>query len=329
MLYTNLWLEIDVDLSEGKTLEVLYVKQFEHNIKRIKVNLFYNGEKVIVPTTGNGARLNASVGDETTAYQMAAYLPVSDEENYVYFPLYSELTSKAGVEHCEIEIYKSSTGNNIYTPTFDLIVEPSVATSAPPEPTEQEIVQHGFIEIKGNGLTIINNFDLSNCTMFEYCACVKFTTAPDPSVVYSLFGSKLTHYALPSLEIGQNGIIGRISSDGSTWSNYQDEWAIDWSNFLNNFLFLKLRYADGKAAIYSSTDGVNFTARTTPTACSAPYAGGNDYNKLLLGGGGETSDHAFTVFSDTEGLNVFNSYVKLNGTVVWGRQIAGEITDDE
>lgn len=191
------------------------------------------------------------------------------------------------------------------------------------------IVQHGFIQIKGNGLTIIDNFDLSNCTMFEYCACVKFTTAPYPSVVYSLFGSKLTHYVLPSLEIGQNGIIGRISSDGSTWSNYQDKWAINWSEYLNNFLFLKLRYADGKAAIYSSTDGVNFTARTTPTACSAPYAGGNDYNKLLLGGGGETSDHAFTVFSDTEGLNVFNSYVKLNGTVVWGRQIAGNITDDE
>lgn len=194
------------------------------------------------------------------------------------------------------------------------------------------IVQHGFIQIKGNGLTIIDNFDLSNCTMFEYCACVKFTTAPYPSVVYSLFGSKLTHYVLPSLEIGQNGIIGRISSDGSTWSNYQDEWAINWSEYLNNFLFLKLRYADGKAAIYSSTDGVNFTARTTPTACSAPFvpfAGGNDYNKLLLGGGGETSDHAFTVFSDTEGLNVFNSYVKLNGTVVWGRQIAGNITDDE
>lgn len=191
------------------------------------------------------------------------------------------------------------------------------------------IVQHGFIQIKGNGLTIIDNFDLSNCTMFEYCACVKFTTAPYPSVVYSLFGSKVTHYVLPSLEIGQNGIIGRISSDGSTWSNYQDEWAINWSEYLNNFLFLKLRYADGKAAIYSSTDGVNFTARTTPTACTAPYAGGNDYNKLLLGGGGETSDHAFTVFSDTEGLNVFNSYVKLNGTVVWGRQIAGNITDDE
>lgn len=189
------------------------------------------------------------------------------------------------------------------------------------------IVQHGFIQIKGNGLTIINNFDLSNCTSFEYCSCVRFTTAPYPSVVYSLFGSKLTHYALPSLEIGQNGIIARISSDGSTWSNYQDEWAIDWSNYLNNFLFLKLRYADGKAAIYSSTDGVNFTARTTPTSCAAPYAGGDDFNKLLIGGGGETADHAFTIFSDIEGINIFNCYVKLNGTVIWGRQIAGEIID--
>lgn len=125
-------LSVDVDLAKGKSLEVLYVKQFEHDVKKIQVNLYYNGEEVIVPTTGNSARLNASVDGTVTAYQKTAYIPNSNDENYVWFPLYEELTALAGTEHCEIEIYRTSTGDNIYTATFDIIVEPSVATSESP-----------------------------------------------------------------------------------------------------------------------------------------------------------------------------------------------------
>lgn len=132
MLYTNIWLEIDVDLAKGKTLEVIHVKQFEHDVKKIRVNLFYNGEEVIVPTTGNAARVSASVGGTVTAYQENAYLPNRDDENYVYFPLHESLTTLSGTEHCEVEIYNTTTEKCIYTATFDIIVEPSVASADSP-----------------------------------------------------------------------------------------------------------------------------------------------------------------------------------------------------
>lgn len=192
------------------------------------------------------------------------------------------------------------------------------------------IVQHGFINLNDYGIVIIPDFDMSNCTSFEYCACVKFLTAPSPysGGGYALFGSLSTFYALPSLEITQNGIFAGISSNGTSWT-FRKNWAINWADFLNQFLFLKFKYADGKAAIYSSTDGVNFTARTTPTTCDPPIVGSDsaDYRKLVLGCVANSTDHTFTVFGANEGLNIFNSYVKLNGDLVWGRQIAGEITE--
>ena len=132
MELTRLRPTIDIDLAKGKVLDVLYIKQFEHDIKNIQSNLYYNDEEVIVPTTGNSARLNASVDGTVTAYQKTAYIPNSNDENFVWFPLYEELTVLAGTEHCEIEIYRTSTGDNIYTATFDIIVEPSVATSESP-----------------------------------------------------------------------------------------------------------------------------------------------------------------------------------------------------
>lgn len=132
MELTRLRPTIDIDLAKGKVLDVIYIKQFEHDIKNIQINLYYNDEEVIVPTTGNSARLNASVDGTVTAYQETAYIPNSNDENYVWFPLYEELTALAGTEHCEVEIYRTSTGDNIYTATFDIIVEPSVATSESP-----------------------------------------------------------------------------------------------------------------------------------------------------------------------------------------------------
>lgn len=125
-------LSVDVDLAKGKSLEILYVKQFEHDVKKIQVNLYYNGEEVIGLTTGNNARINASVNGTVTAYQLTARLPNDNDKNYIIIPLYEELTSLAGREHCEIEIYNTSTGNNIYTATFDIIVEPSAATAESP-----------------------------------------------------------------------------------------------------------------------------------------------------------------------------------------------------
>lgn len=120
----RIYCDLELDFSENKSLEVIKVKQFENQGKYIRLYLYDNGTEFSLSGTET-AVINASVDGTVTTYEESCI--VTAEKNYIYIPLYSSLTTLAGNEHCEVKI--TSSNNIIYTATFILDVEPSVATS--------------------------------------------------------------------------------------------------------------------------------------------------------------------------------------------------------
>lgn len=120
----RIYCDLELDFSENKSLEVIKVKQFENQGKYIRLYLYDNGTEFSLSGTET-AVINASVDGTVTTYEESCI--VTAEKNYIDIPLYSSLTTLAGNEHCEVKI--TSSNNIIYTATFILDVEPSVATS--------------------------------------------------------------------------------------------------------------------------------------------------------------------------------------------------------
>lgn len=120
----KIYCNLELDFSENKSLKVIKVKQFESQGKRIILSLYNNGKEFIFSGLET-AVINASVNGTVTAYEETC--TVSAEDNYITIPLYPSLTTLAGNEHCEVKI--TSYNNIIYTATFIINVEPSVATS--------------------------------------------------------------------------------------------------------------------------------------------------------------------------------------------------------
>ena len=120
----KIYCDLELDFSENKSLKVIKVKQFESQGKRIRLYLYNNGTEFIFSGLET-AVINANVNGTVTTYEETCI--VSVEDNYITIPLYSSLTTLAGNERCEVKI--TSYSNIIYTATFILDVEPSVATS--------------------------------------------------------------------------------------------------------------------------------------------------------------------------------------------------------
>lgn len=120
----KIYCNLELDFSENKSLKVIKVKQFESQGKRIILSLYNNGKEFIFSGLET-AVINANVNGTVTAYEETC--TVSAEDNYITIPLYPSLTTLAGNEHCEVKI--TSYNNIIYTATFIINVEPSVATS--------------------------------------------------------------------------------------------------------------------------------------------------------------------------------------------------------
>lgn len=125
IIYYNLHL----DFMENRTLQTIKIKQFEYLSRVIRLNLYDNGQ----PVNFSGleqAWLYASVSGTVTAYTERC--TVNGGSNIIEVKLSESLTTLSGEEHCEVKIFD---GNSfiLYTATFYLDVEPSVATSESPE----------------------------------------------------------------------------------------------------------------------------------------------------------------------------------------------------
>lgn len=125
-----IYYDLHLDFMENRTLQTIKVKQFEYLSRVIRLNLYDNGQ----PVNFNGweqAWLYANInGTTVTAY--AEKCTVIGGSNIIEVKLSESLTTLSGEEHCEVKIFD---GNSfiLYTATFNLDVEPSVATSESPE----------------------------------------------------------------------------------------------------------------------------------------------------------------------------------------------------
>lgn len=117
---------LEIDLSQNRRLQTINVKQFEKEARQIDLYLFYNGQPFYL-SGREQATINASVGGVVTTYDKQCYI-MNSNTNKIEIPLYESLTTLPGVEHCEVKIV-DSTDDVLYTATFNLNVEPSVATS--------------------------------------------------------------------------------------------------------------------------------------------------------------------------------------------------------
>ena len=115
--------DLHLDFKENRSLQTIRIKQFEDQYRQIRIFLCDNG----LPVTFSGtetATINASVNGTVTTYDAECFV----EDDHIDVPLYATLTTLAGKEHCEIKITNPQ-WCVIYTATFILDVEPSVATS--------------------------------------------------------------------------------------------------------------------------------------------------------------------------------------------------------
>lgn len=125
-IYANL----NLDFNENRSLKSIKVKQFEDRGREIRLFLSDNGQAITF-SAFETATINASVNGTVTAYDKACVVNYSDNnesDNYITVPLYPELTTLAGTEHCEVKLTNPQ-GTIIYTATFNIEVERSVATS--------------------------------------------------------------------------------------------------------------------------------------------------------------------------------------------------------
>lgn len=115
--------DLHLDFKKNRSLETIKVKQFEDQYRQIRIFLCDNGQPVTFSGTET-ATINASVNGTVTTYDAECFV----EDDHIDVPLYATLTTLAGKERCEVKITNPQ-WCVIYTATFILDVEPSVATS--------------------------------------------------------------------------------------------------------------------------------------------------------------------------------------------------------
>lgn len=116
--------DLELDFVENRTLQTIKIKQFENLSRRLRFNLYDNGRSVSFSGLESAA-INASVNGIVTAYNESCAITAGS--NIIQFRLPKSFSTLAGTEHCELKISDGSAV--LYTATFNLDVEPSVATS--------------------------------------------------------------------------------------------------------------------------------------------------------------------------------------------------------
>lgn len=115
--------DLHLDFRENRSLQTIKIKQFEDRYRQIRIFLCDNGQPITFSGTET-ATINASVNGVVTTYDAECFV----EDDHIDVPLYATLTTLAGKERCEVKITNPQ-WCVIYTATFILDVEPSVATS--------------------------------------------------------------------------------------------------------------------------------------------------------------------------------------------------------
>lgn len=101
---------------------------------------------------------------------------------------------------------------------------------------------------------------------------------------------------------------------------------VSWENTVSNFIynegaqnFLKLKKRDGKVSFYHSLDAINWSLLNEVEINSETFTNLQD-DGIRFGNAGSDTSTALPM-TNTSFINLHNSYVKVNGEIVWGREI--------
>lgn len=123
---SKIYSDFSLDFNENRSLQIVRLKQNENCGRILRIALYNNGERVNLENYSIVV-VNASVKGVVTAYDF----PCSIENNMVNVNICPPLTTLAGTELCEIKLL-GSTNAVLYTATFEIKVEPSVASTNSP-----------------------------------------------------------------------------------------------------------------------------------------------------------------------------------------------------
>lgn len=162
-------------------------------------------------------------------------------------------------------------------------------------------------------------FNGSGLTSYEICTCFKLTRQISRGNAF--FGAQSNYYVAPSCEMTTSGLWHAFAYSGDSWA-YQD--TIAWVDapilFDGTMQWIKVAWnaSEQKQKMFYSTDGVNYELLSEFATPATAYTPSGTGERLIFGSVASNSYHDF---EDGNDINIFNSYIKMNGTLVFGREV--------
>jgi hypothetical protein len=183
------------------------------------------------------------------------------------------------------------------------------------------LVPNGDVRYNAGSFIAYSNLDMSDD--FEVVVCLAIDkTAMTSSQTYYLAGgitSSTSNFRIYATyyNIGYQIFYG-------THTVAEDD--VSWEDTVSNFIynegvqnFLKLKKRDGKVSFYHSLDAINWSLLNEVEIDSETFTNLQD-DGIRFGNAGSDTSTALPM-TDTSFINLHNSYVKVNGEIVWGREI--------
>ena len=190
----------------------------------------------------------------------------------------------------------------------------------PPDSGGETAVINGYLPSQRVYTTPVR-FSGANLTSYEICVCFKATVMPTASRPNTFFGSAVNFCRAPSAEINNNGIWHGFAYSGTSWGYDQlTAWADCPVTLDGTMQWIKVAWdsTEQKQVLSHSTDGVTYTEISSFSTPSTAFTPSGDGDYIVLGGVANNGSHSFQTGND---INIFNSYIKMNGMLVFGREV--------
>lgn len=190
----------------------------------------------------------------------------------------------------------------------------------PPDSGGETAVVNGYLPAQ-RAFTTPVRFSGAGLTSYEICVCFRATVMPTASRPNTFFGASGYFFNAPSCEINNQGIWHGFAYSGNGWGY---DVLTSWNNcpiaLDGTMQWIKVTWdsTSCKQTLLHSTDGLTYTEISSFSTPSTAYTPSGDGDYIVLGGVANNGSHSFQEGND---INIFNSYIKMNGTLVFGREV--------
>ena len=183
------------------------------------------------------------------------------------------------------------------------------------------LVPNGDVRYNAGSFIAYSNLDMSDDFEIVVCLAIDKTAMTSGQTYYLAGGitSSTSNFRIYATyyNIGYQIFYG-------THTVAEDD--VSWEDTVSNFIynegvqnFLKLKKRDGKVSFYHSLDAINWSLLNEVEIDSETFTNLQD-DGIRFGNAGSDTSTALPM-TDTSFINLHNSYVKVNGEIVWGREI--------